>query len=78
MKPDLYTKFVLTVIAAALLWLGVERTTYPPSASALAPQPVVITGVQIPTNSGSVLVSLPVEIHNGPVAVRVVPSDKSK
>ena len=35
MKPDLYTKFVLTVIAACLVWLCVNGVT--PTALAQAP-----------------------------------------
>jgi len=49
MKPDLYTKVLLTVIAASLLWLCTERYIYPAPAQAQSvhrgPQEVVIVGV---------------------------------
>jgi spore coat protein U-like protein len=43
MNPDLYTKTVLTVIAACLLWLCVNGTT--PTASAQTTQPPAPTRV---------------------------------
>ncbi len=46
MKLDLYTKSVLTVIAAALLWLCAENTVRPRIVSAADVQKVVITGVE--------------------------------
>jgi hypothetical protein len=45
MKIDLYTKFVLTVIAAALVLLSAEHYFYPGTAFAQAPQKVIIAGV---------------------------------
>ena len=49
MRPDAYTKAVLTVIAACLVWLCVMSTGRPLSAQQTqvldgAPQPVVIVG----------------------------------
>lgn len=45
MKIDLYTKFVLTVIAAALVWLSAENYFHPRTALAQGPQKVIIAGV---------------------------------
>jgi hypothetical protein len=46
MKPDLYTKFILSVIAASLLWLCLEGTVHPPVVSAQEAQRVVIVGIE--------------------------------
>lgn len=46
MKPDLYTKAVLTVIAGALVWLCVRDLPLVRPASAAAGQPVVLVGVE--------------------------------
>lgn len=43
MKPDFYTKAVLTVIAISLVVLCFERNV--PQVNAAAPQPVTIVGV---------------------------------
>jgi hypothetical protein len=51
-KPDLYTKTVLTIIAAALLWVGFTLNTKPVHAAGATP--VVITGITLP-NVGGVL-----------------------
>jgi len=45
MKPDLYTKSVLTVIAGSLLWLCVQNAVHPPTVSAQGAQRVIIAGV---------------------------------
>jgi Mg/Co/Ni transporter MgtE len=48
MKTDLYTRTVLTVIAACLVWLCVNSLTPTASAQAQpAPQKVVIAGVDV-------------------------------
>jgi len=61
MKPDLYTKSVLTIIAVLLLWQCLQRISNPSVVSAQeVPQPVVIVGVSPfswPRN-------IPVEIKN--------------
>jgi hypothetical protein len=46
MAADRYTRIVLTLIAAELLWLGLARTA-PPVAAQAAPTPVVITGIDV-------------------------------
>lgn len=43
-STDRYTKAVLTVIAACLLWLCVKPLFEPAKAAAYAPQPVQIVG----------------------------------
>ena len=72
MKPDLYTKSVLTVIGVLLLWQCLQRISNPSAASAQkAPQPVVIVGV----SPFSWPRSIPVEIKNdryNPALVTVV------
>ena len=45
MKIDLYTKCVLTIIAAALVWLSAENYFHPATALAQTPQKVIIAGV---------------------------------
>jgi hypothetical protein len=72
MKPDLYTKSVLTAIAVLLFWQCFQRMNNPRAVSAQeAPQPVVIVGVSPfswPRN-------IPVEIKNdryNPALVTVV------
>jgi hypothetical protein len=45
MKSDLYTRFILTIIAAALVWLSAENYFHPRTAFAQAPQKVIIAGV---------------------------------
>jgi len=71
MKPDLYTKSVLTAIAVLLLWQCLQRISNPSAVSAQTPQPVVIVGVSPfswPRN-------IPVEIKNdqyNPALVTVV------
>jgi hypothetical protein len=51
LKPDLYLKVVLTIIAVALLWVGFTLNTRPVQAQASA-QRVIITGIELPGNSG--------------------------
>ena len=45
MRADLYTKAVLTVIAAALVWLGINHTALPVAAQADNVQKVAIVGL---------------------------------
>jgi hypothetical protein len=45
MKADGYTKVVLTIIAACLVWLCIRGTTITP-VSAQSPQEVVLVGVR--------------------------------
>ncbi len=68
MKTDAYTKSLLTVIAACLLWLSAQAYLWPPAVNAqrLGPQEVVIVGVRMPRYRGA---GLPVEIISGPVEV---------
>ena len=51
LPTDRYTKFILTVIAAALVWLCVQRSDGLQRAHAQVlqnqPQPVVVVGVQV-------------------------------
>jgi hypothetical protein len=46
MQTDLYTKSVLTVIAASLTWLCVQPVFAPTPASAQATQKVVLVGIE--------------------------------
>jgi hypothetical protein len=46
MQPDRYTRAVLTVIAAALVWLCVRDLPFVRPAQAAAGQPVVLVGVE--------------------------------
>lgn len=65
MKPDLYTKSVLTVIAGSLLWLCVQNGTSPKvvSAQKLDASPQKITIVDQHGNSlGAYGDSIPVRI----------------
>jgi hypothetical protein len=45
MKPDLYTKSILTIIAGTLIYLAVQNTFAPKVVSATGEQSVVIAGV---------------------------------
>jgi hypothetical protein len=45
MKPDLYTKAILTIIAVCLLYAVVRKE--PEAVRADGPMPVVITGVEL-------------------------------
>ena len=60
MRPDPYTKAVLTVIAGCLLWLCAMQTGRPLAAQQAltlekaAPQPVVIVGWGTPPSSHAV------------------------
>jgi hypothetical protein len=58
MKTDGYTKTILTVIAASLLWLCVENTNRPKVVSAQGPVKVIIASV----DSGAIV---PVRIWGG-------------
>jgi hypothetical protein len=81
MNADLYTKTVLTVIAACLLWMCVNGAT--PTASAQAAQPPQLTrvllvdqnNVPLPTAQGLRVnfgtQALPVTLDNRSVAVTV-------
>jgi hypothetical protein len=60
MKIDLYTKSVLTVIAAALLWLCVETHFYPRTVAAETLQKVFIAGI-----ADKETMVLPVKIMGG-------------
>jgi hypothetical protein len=60
MKIDLYIKSVLTVIAAALLWLGFQNAFNPKPVSAQDRVRVVISGVDANVSS-----SLPVQLVGG-------------
>jgi glyoxylate carboligase len=44
---DRYMKFILTVIAAELMWLGVKDIGTPVSAQATQPTPVVIQAIDL-------------------------------
>jgi hypothetical protein len=46
MAADRYLKFILTLIACELLWLGVKDAA-PRASAQTAPTPVVITGIQL-------------------------------
>ena len=47
---DRYTKSMLTVIAVCLIWLSVKDFAAVGPAVAQSPQPVYITGINIPDN----------------------------
>ena len=57
MPHDRYLKFILTVIAVELLWLGARHTASPVAAQAQRPAPteVVITGIDIEALQGNYL-----------------------
>lgn len=64
MRVDLYTKFVLTVIAVSLLWLCVDTLVHPRT-TALAQggsQRVVIVGIEDPRVSDQKWSPISVEI----------------
>ncbi|MBI4280201.1 MAG: hypothetical protein HY660_17245 [Armatimonadetes bacterium] len=46
MQADLYTKVVLTVIALALVWLGVQPFLLPPQAGAQSRMRVIVERVE--------------------------------
>ena len=77
MRPDPYTKTVLTVIAGCLLWLCAMQTGRPLAAQQAqtlekaAPQPVVIVGWGTP-NLPVTLMSVPA----APIDVRLSYTDK--
>lgn len=61
MKTDLYTKSVLTVIAACLLWLAIQNTVFPrPVAAQIGAgiQKVVVAGIE-----AGLPVALPVNVR---------------
>lgn len=61
MKTDLYTKTVLTVIAACLLWLAIENSLFPrPVAAQIGSgiQKVVVAGIE-----AGLPVALPVNVR---------------
>jgi hypothetical protein len=60
MKIDLYTKSVLTVIAAALLWLGVQNAFNPKPVSAQDRVKVIIAGIDALVSN-----ELPVKLVGG-------------
>ena len=65
MKPDSYTKFVLTVIAVALVWLCVERAVLPPAVAAQNIQAVYLKGVvraNVARDFGAGVATVPVEM----------------
>ena len=83
MKTDLYTRTVLTIIAACLVWLCVNSLT--PSASAQAPQtdvqkvmlvdsrglPVIgATGLRVNLGDPAVPVNITTQDRNIPVVIR--------
>ncbi len=80
MRIDLYTKAILTVIAACLCWLCLNTVT--PNVSAQAPRPaptpvVLVDASGMPLRALPVMVanpSLPVEVTNQslPVAVQSI------
>ena len=57
MRHDRYIKFILTVIARELLWLGAKQGATPVSAQA-GPTQVIITGVQIDKPDGFIPVGI--------------------
>jgi hypothetical protein len=61
MRADRYLRFILTVIALELLWLGV-REAAPPVLAQQQPMPVVITGFQL---GKQVYTTLPVAVMGG-------------
>ena len=77
MKVDLYTKAVLTVIAACLCWMCLNSVTPSVAAQAASPSPTPVVLVDLngtPLKSVPVIVgnpSLPVELTNRPLAVAV-------
>ena len=60
MQIDLYTKSVLTVIAAALLWLGFQNTFNPKPVSAQDRVRVIIAGIDALVSN-----ELPVKLVGG-------------
>jgi hypothetical protein len=62
MKTDAYTKSVLTVIAASLLWLCLENVVHPRAVSAQNALRVVIVGID---DDHSKEFALPVQITGG-------------
>ncbi len=56
MKTDIYTKFILTIIALSLVWICARDVNFVrPARAASAPptQEIVITGVKIALKDGS-------------------------
>ncbi len=73
MSADRYLRFILTVIAVELLWLGMRGAAVPAFAQQKAePMPVVITGVRIGTHEYS---TLPVAVVGG-VRSTLIPSSR--
>jgi hypothetical protein len=60
-RSDRYLKFILTLIAIELAWLGV-RDTAPPVAAQARPTEVVVTGIQL---GGQGYAALPVIVVGG-------------
>jgi hypothetical protein len=61
MKTDLYKNLILTVIAATLIWLAIEREIHPPAALAQdRAVKVVIVGVDEAAEAG-----IPVSLMGG-------------
>jgi len=80
MKTDAYTKAVLTVIAACLVWMCVTRATPVAQAQAGQPQPTAVVlvdakGAPLITQDGLRVnlgtKTLPVVVANSPVPVEV-------
>lgn len=69
MNCDTYTKFVLTVIALALLWISVQSMIVPQQVAADDPQKVIIVGWN-PTKADTII---PVAVRGG-VSVQVANS----
>jgi hypothetical protein len=65
MRTNRYLNVVLTVIAIELGWIGLNHVGTPVSAQQ-APQPVVITGVQMPQTE-----MLPVVLRRADVPLRI-------
>jgi hypothetical protein len=55
MKPDLYTKAILTVIAGSLLWLCMDGSIPLRAVSAQGTQRVVIVGIETTVAESGVL-----------------------
>jgi hypothetical protein len=66
MSAESYTRFVLTIIAACLIYLCVKESA-PPASAQQAPTQVVITGIELGATPKTVL---PVAVVGSATAVR--------
>jgi hypothetical protein len=80
MRSDLYTKSVLTIIAASLVWLCIQNAVQPRTVSAQEPAKVILAGIELPPEANTFTprsrTTLPVTIEGvdstSPMPVKVV------